>query len=136
MRAPEQRIKLIPWGCEYAEGFAYKKKYVNSGVVKEYIQRPITEELKYILRPNKVGDMSIISFAKDLIYYPLFLDRVIQGINKIKGGMFIMQDCEGLAVYEYGKNTYSGRQFYISEYGSIDQARESALIWVMEEMER
>lgn len=60
----------------------------------------------------------------------LFLQRVIEGINRTESPYCIIQDQSGLRVWDAEKTR--GNNFYLWNHESIDQAKEQAIKYILE----
>ncbi len=99
-------IEEIKKACEFAEGFR-----VTNGLGL------------YVPYDNKIHEETYIyysEFMESIVYYPLFLQRVIEGMNRI-----------GIANIEQLTETMEiqiGISLYCIRYGAnIDQAKEEAI---------
>jgi hypothetical protein len=74
----------------------------------------------------------------DLVYYPLFLDRVVQAITKFyawnEKGFFVTSDCSGVDVCRWkGLDTY---YFSLDCHDSMDTCREEAILYILDTQEK
>ena len=121
----EQRIELIKWSCEngYADGFGPIETEPRLMCKVPVSSNHLCSEHIYI------EDCAFW----DNIYYPLFLQRTIEGINRIFEEWRITQtNSLVLAILK----EESGDAFMLKNYPTIDQAKESALLYIMEEMNK
>jgi len=113
-------IELIKWGCQYAEEFEYKRSVmVKSLGFRDTIEAPDGNIMVY-------EDFDSKEWIT--LYYPLFLQRVIEGVNKNDNDIVIVQDDNIIAVVSYSFE----KEVTIEDSGTPDQAKEAALIWIME----
>lgn len=111
------KIDFIKWMCERAEGYSW-------GVNITTVRCPDNRIYRFGLTA------SIDSMAWERIYYPLLLQRAIEGINRIPSGdiAVIQYPCAIKAGY---KNEW--KVFFFPKYKSFDQAKEAALKYVYEQ---
>lgn len=114
-------IEIIKWGCQFADGFEWD----GSNAVISYSNGN---------HNKKVGIRSMNGFGSTVIY-PLFLQRVIEGINDQFATMdnaylySIKQDYSDIEVYyDYELRT----EFDIHNLG-VDQAKEQAITYIHKE---
>ena len=109
-------IELIKNGVKYADGF-------------EFIRKQDDDE-HYVGFDNRAGDYFSVG-NYDRFVYPLFLQRVIEGINK-EGVFEVVQYCNRIEVYEIDNSEYV-EIFYFGGETPIDQAKRSAIEYVLEQ---
>lgn len=61
------------------------------------------------------------------VYYPLFLQRVIEGINREDGFNIVLSKCDLIV-----RINNSERVFYLENFDSIDQAKTQAIKYILE----
>jgi len=109
-------IDFIEWMCEKAEGFS-----INKDLVLRFIDTEWNEDGVYW------------QLLEGTIYYPLLLQRAIEGANK-KEIAEIAQNIEGIEVFTEAMNSI--RVFAFNYYDSIDKAKESALKYIWEQVKK
>ncbi len=102
-------IDFIKWMCEKAEGFNIVKNRLRISGEKTF-----TECL-----------LGYFDYAH--VYYPLLLQRAIEGVNKEDSCFLIMQNHRGIYF-----DTYKNPAVY-KDYTSIDKAKKSALKYIYEQ---
>ena len=71
----------------------------------------------------------------DSVYYPLFLQKCIEGVNKIEGYFAQqMKDCI-IVIMEINDSIIDSTDYDFKDYNSIDQAKEQALIYMLDQLE-
>lgn len=125
----EERIELIKWGCQYADGFDW-----HEAVSWEFEKGPVgIDEFLFI---NGHQFCQVKEFI-EAFWYPLFLQRVIEGINREEQWL-IIQDASGIMaslISSWRQSKATEQIFGCAEKGGEDQAKESALFWIKSEME-
>ncbi len=118
-------IEFIKWLCERAEGFSYEiGSGINGIVVGKYA----------IFTENDIKQNAKRTFTSRLwipIYYPLLLQRAIEGVNNTKGIFEIQQNVGDIQLYN--RKTVGFIYFMLNEFKSADQAKESALEYIYEQ---
>ena len=108
-------VEEIKKGCEFAEGFT-----INDDCIIE----PVTVGLY----ESDLQDR----FFREIIY-PLFLQRVIEGINKTN----ISINQQSHFIYIYCSNPNFDEYFYYHDYSdNIDQAKEALIKYILDKQER
>jgi len=107
-------INFIKWMVGYADGFEFKTGVYN--------------QLRII---HKNNTQFINKVIKDWGYYPLLLQRAIEGINKTTDKYLIFQ-CFASVYIEHNVIDDYEKYFYYSDY-TIDKAKEAALKYIWEQ---
>lgn len=119
----KEDIDFIKWMCDKAEGFTFKTDPVGG---REYhiVRYEHTSDQKYdfVINPLPIDHWS---------YYPLLLQRAIEGVNKPSEGFFITQTCDEVFIYHFMEVTQS--EHFKLEDMTEDQAKESALKHIYEQ---
>ena len=110
---------FIKWLVGYAEGFGLKEK--------GWIETPGLYGYDFELHSND-NWINPIDWKK--IYYPLLLQRAIEGITNSVSPFFMAQNCDFIIAYEYGGKNYN--HFSIIKFG-IDEAKKQALKYIYEQ---
>ena len=116
-------IEFIKWLVSYAKGFEYKEDNPHLHIaIPTGLQRTL------------VFWMDFQEWHK--IYYPLLLQRAIEGINKTTVGTVIDQYCDYIEVTADKKDLKSDpyNQMFPEDIG-FDAAKEAALKYMWEKME-
>ena len=127
-------IEFIKWLIGYAEGFDYKTLLVNTGVIKDYIYPPQSKNVAFLMS-SKLPEFSLRAneIEKDLVYYPLLLQRAIEGVNRDHKydiqSVYSEEKLWQTAIYECVELV----DFFESD--DIDQAKEQALKYIYEQEE-
>ncbi len=111
----EERIDLIKWGCEYAEGFSLTT--CIGGKDGAYCPDGFKQILPQIARQRE-----------DL--YPLFLQRCIEGINRTDGISYAFIQFPGTIEIIERTEHMDPVASYANFNGTLDEAKEAALMWV------
>lgn len=127
--ATDKKIEIIKHFVDRADGFEYE--YVKDYYLDyEYITTP--DDSGYSPTEHVTTEVDKDNWNK--VYWPLFLQRAIEGVNRGLKGFFITADCQGLRVYGYlGQHRVSNDTYFnFDEYKSEDDAKLAALEWIME----
>jgi alpha-L-fucosidase len=111
------KIDQIKQCIKYAEGF--DEKFVNGLSMKQLIYTYNNETMVF----------DLYYFSQKNNYYPLFLQRVIEGINK-SNIEYRIEQCYNM-VEVLDSEEYDVIINYLIE-DNPDQAKEQAIIWVLE----
>ena len=122
-------IEFIRWLCEYAEGFEIYIMGIKD--IEEWEGIDI-EKLSSFGMGCVLGRGDLKGFEEwNKIYYPLFLQRAIEGINYyLKYTIF--QNKSMISVH-YDDKKFS-EIFYFKDYNSIDEVKEKALYYIYEQI--
>ncbi len=118
-------IEFIKWMCEKAEGFSYEiGSGINAVVVGKYA----------VFSENDIKQNAKRTFTSRLwvpVYYPLLLQRAIEGVNNknidIAEGFYIEQMTGQIIVCQHCE------PYVLFENKPIDQAKEAALKFISEQ---
>lgn len=65
------------------------------------------------------------------LFYPLLLQRAIEGVNKSKSIWFVLQDCSMVKVYPHAKEALNHQiKYFYLEHMKPDKAKISALEYI------
>ena len=115
----EKRMEFIQYFKDRAEGFD----------TYEETEGLLLNQGTYIATPHDEFAIDQDSPLWRKVYYPLFLQRAVEGVNTSLKGWFISQDCQGIRVYRDGDSYYP---FNYDDYKNVDMAKEASLIYVWE----
>ena len=119
---------IIEWSTQFADGFEYD--ILHSDGEYPYVRC-------YNGASHYLGDFPFHDVDFDLwknVYYPLFLQRVIEGIN-IKN-LYIIQTNQWV-IEVYGHNYGLLKQFDFNEdYKTIDEAKEASIEYVYKKLNK
>ena len=113
----EDRIKLIKWGCKYAEGFSFHD--LPQGKYLEY------QDFSWNIEMEPCSN----------ILYPLLLQRSFEGLNKESEYFEIHQTSSAIFVSRNKNRAGRIMKFEFIDFDSIDQVKESALLYIMNQEE-
>ena len=110
-------IDFIKWMVDYAEGF--EEKFVNGLNMKQLV---------YTYK-SKTMTFDSYYFNENNNYYPLLLQRAIEGVNDSDGVFFVNQNNSGIVVQDWWECDIQ----YKPSGAEIDQAKEQALKYIYEQ---
>jgi len=111
-------INFIKWMVEYANDFENDGDFIRYKKTKDYFLE------EHIFMTNNV-------YWSEL-YYPLLIQRAIEGINREKGIYLITQNFANVWI-EHNICDDFEEYFSFSDYESIDKAKEQALKYIFEQ---
>lgn len=114
-------IDFIKWMCEKADNIGYDHEFGKDHII-------FGNYAIYNLQ-DPAFDLNEADWA--YVYYPLLLQRAIEGVNKSNGRLDIEQDKSMIRICD-NKNSITNR-CTLDKYDSIDAAKEAALMWVFEQ---
>lgn len=116
-------IEIIKWGCGFADGY-------RSGITVDDREGLYSPTGKFFILPD-IKDNELLRFESEV--YPLFLTKVIEGINVI-GDFYIKIDYHRKSndwIYTLRKR--NGVIIYNGEgYSGADKAKEEAIKYIYE----
>lgn len=114
-------IKEIKKACEFANGFDFHRTNIGNEI-KDCIRLGTTSY--YIQDTNYFN----------VIIYPLFLQRVVEGVNANSENIIISADLDFIDVrFLKDGETESAKNFNI-DYNDIDQAKEQAIKYILDKL--
>ena len=116
----EERIELIKYFWKYTEF-----KYCTGGSHGDFLRYPDGDVFN-----NSINDEFDDNDFGLKIIWPLFLQQVIEGINK-KKEWEMMQGNNEIDVMGLYDNTGLDSMFFFEDFESLDQAKEAAIKYIM-----
>jgi hypothetical protein len=111
-------IEDIKKACEFVDGF-------------EILYHKVWENGFLIVCPSKSRSY-YKDFIEDLTVYPLFLQRVIEGINRKDGMFMIRQNRGGLEIFHNVLDDI--KDFYFIGTHDTDQAKTQAIKYILDQI--
>jgi hypothetical protein len=120
----EERVKLIKWGCKYTKSF-FLLKGPGDFTTFRCVLYAHAHEIEWWLKDGLFYDFG----------WPLFLQQVIEGINRLESGKVDITQFSNAVTVDYDSKGMRIKTFFYSQFGSINQAKEVALKYIMDQEE-
>jgi hypothetical protein len=90
----------------------------------------------YMKLMTKIGSIETQSFDWDNLFYSLFLQRVIEAINRQDNSITIqqMEDCI-MVMIKINEDIFDSTDYYYDVYSSIDFTKEQAIIYILKQLQ-